>query len=263
MTRTQDFEDAAPRPFIHAGRTTLVYRSGREDGPDFVLLHGVGMGHAYWRGLAAELGASGTVYALDLPGFGDAPEPEEPLDMPGSGDLIAELIRGLGITRPVLIGHSMGTQLAVEAACRHPELFPELVLLAPTVNPAERTYLRQGLRLVQDMITPQLTTMYYGAIYYVKAGPRWYLKKLGTMMRHHVELRMPLIRAHTLVVRGERDRISPRGWAREVVRLIPDARLVEVPGHGHETMITGYPEVAAAIRTHLGLPDGDDLPGLH
>src|SRR5688500_1937786 len=99
-------------------RVTVIAESGILTGPSFILLHGIGMGRHYWGALTDTLGQHGRVYALDLPGFGDAPEPETPLDMRQSGDLIAELVTSLDNANPVLVGHSMGAQVAVEAAAR-------------------------------------------------------------------------------------------------------------------------------------------------
>ena len=91
------------------------------------------------------------MYALDLPGFGDAPEPREPLGMPESGELLAELLAAEGLDRPVLVGHSTGAQAVAETAARHPELVDRLVLIGPTVNPRERTLAKQTARFLQDV----------------------------------------------------------------------------------------------------------------
>lgn len=248
----ESLRDPADEPlrFERAGRTTLVYRSGISGGANFVLIHGIGMGRAYWSRLAHRLERAGTVYTLELPGFGDAPEPEEALSIPETGALVGELIRELGIGNPVLIGHSMGTQVAVETAAALGDEIPELVLLAPTITDSERSLGWQGLRLIQDMITPQPLVAAYGAYYYLKAGMVWYFKKLKTMLEHEPEAALPRITAHTLVLRGERDRVVPRRWAQSVAAKIPNARYTEVPGHGHETMVVGADAVALAILDH-------------
>ena len=40
-----------------------------------------------------------------------------------------------------------------------------------------------------------------------------------------------------LVLRGSDDLVAPRDWCEQVVRLLPDGTLAEIPEHGHETMI--------------------------
>ncbi|MGO2658189.1 alpha/beta fold hydrolase [Mycetocola reblochoni] len=236
------------REFHSHGRVLASHRSGRDDGPAFVLVHGIGMGHGYWSPLADELGTLGPVHSIDLPGFGDAPEPDEPLDMAGSGELLAEFIDVTGLRDVVLIGHSMGTEVATEAAVARPDLLDALVLIAPTVNDAERSIGMQTLRMLQDLWSPHPMVLWYGLVYYVKAGPRWYLKKLRTMMAHRVEERYPFVRTPTLVIRGQHDPVAPRDWVERVAAAIPGAVAAEVPGRGHETMITGHREVAAQIR---------------
>ncbi|SFN41333.1 alpha/beta fold hydrolase [Mycetocola miduiensis] len=231
-------------------RVTVVAESGIRTAQSFILLHGIGMGRRYWGALTDTLGQHGRVYALDLPGFGDAPEPESPLDMHELGDLIAELVERLHIANPVLVGHSMGAQVAVEAAARHPELFDRVVLISPTVNPEERVARIQALRLVQDLWGTQLRVIGYGLVYYLKAGPRWYFKTLRMMMDHRVEETMPQVTADTLVVRGTEDFLCTKEWVDRIVATIPSARLVQVPGTGHEVMMTNGKTVGGLIADH-------------
>lgn len=228
----------------------MIAESGLHTGPSFILLHGIGMGRRYWGTLTDTLGAHGRVFALDLPGFGDAPEPETPLTMAQSGDLIAELVERMRLERVVLVGHSMGSQVAAEAAARHPDLFESLVLISPTVNPDERRVSTQARRLAQDLWGAQRRVLGFGVVYYLKAGPRWYTKTLRMMMRHEVEKIMPQIRANTLIVRGSDDRLCPRSWVDRIVAAIPRSRYVEVPGTGHEVMMTNGKTVGALIARH-------------
>ncbi|MCS5732282.1 alpha/beta fold hydrolase [Herbiconiux daphne] len=244
----------AARAFTRDGRTMLITERGSVDGPTgrtFLLLHGIGMGHRYFRELADDLARSGRVLAVDLPGFGDAPEPSEPLDMTASGDFIADFIEAEGIERPVLVGHSMGSQVAVEALARHPQLFDRAVLIAPTVNATERTLWQQAARLAQDLAIEHPRVIGIGLVHYLKTGPRWYLKKLRTMLAHRVEESLPHIRASVLVVRGEVDYVCPRAWVQVVARTIPEARLVEIAGRGHETMVTDASVVSRHIVEHV------------
>lgn len=241
---------ASTRVFRSGGRVTRITRSGRDDGPGYVLVHGIGMAHEYWSDVAAELGRSGTVYALDLPGFGDAPQLDEPLTMRGAGDLLADLVRAEGIADPVLVGHSAGAQAVAEAAAWHPELFERIVLIAPTVNPRERSAGKQALRLLQDLSLTHPKVLGLGVVSYAKAGVSWYLESLPPVIEHRVELTLPNVAARTLVIRGERDRLVPREWAERVASLVGDGRYAEVPGRGHETMITAGARVANLIAAH-------------
>jgi pimeloyl-ACP methyl ester carboxylesterase len=248
------------REFRNGENVVIIHESGLRSGPDYVLVHGLGMAHEYWDSLADALEPTGTVYALDLPGFGDAPEPREPLRIPESGELLARLLVAEGIDRPVLIGHSTGAQVVAETAARHPELVDRLVLIAPTVNPRERTLGMQMMRFLQDIALVNPKVLGVGIVSYVKAGPRWYVANLRPMLEHRIESILPEIATPTLVVRGEHDRIVPRYWAEQVAGLAPNGRYAEVPGRGHEIMTRADGMVAELIaRFAQGLPAGRPL----
>jgi pimeloyl-ACP methyl ester carboxylesterase len=248
------------REFRRGDGVTVITESGTGAGPCYVLVHGIGMGHRYFSGLADALARDGRVLALDLPGFGEAPEPDEPLSMGASGEYLAALLEAEDLHDVVLVGHSMGTQIVAEAAVRHPERVAGMVLIAPTVNPRERSRGMQALRLLQDESITKPKVMGLAVFTYLQAGPRWYFAKLGQMLDHHLEDTLPDVRQPTLVIRGEDDRISPRAWAQEVARLVPHARYVEVPGRGHETMVTAGEQVALLVAAHAhGDRVGDEV----
>ncbi len=232
------------------GRVMMCTRNGVRNGLAFVLVHGIGMGHRVFRDLADELGRTGTVYAVDLPGFGDSPEPPYALDMSASGDFLAGFVETLPEPDVVLVGHSMGTQVVVEALVRHPELADRAVLIAPTVNAAERTAAWQAWRMVQDLAIESPKVLVLGLVQYAKAGPRWFIAKLRQMLDHRVEDVLPRLRADTLVLRGEDDYVCPRDWVQRVADLIPRAVFREVKGRGHEAMIRSPEPVASMIVEH-------------
>src|SRR5690606_3332191 len=121
--------------FRHHGRVMLVHRPphDRPTGPQFVLVHGIGVSARYYTRLARALAPSGGVHVLDLPGFGSAPRPEEPLTIEDHAEVVNAYVRSAGLGTPVLVGHSMGTQVVVEAALRAPELHACIVAIGGVV----------------------------------------------------------------------------------------------------------------------------------
>lgn len=99
---------------IAVGGVTLAY-DVRGDGPPMVLLHGLGERASGWDPVRPALAADHTTYAVDLRGHGDS-------DWPGvySHDVIEADVTGLldrlGLTRVVLVGHSMGGSVALRIA---------------------------------------------------------------------------------------------------------------------------------------------------
>jgi pimeloyl-ACP methyl ester carboxylesterase len=88
------------------------------------------------------------VVALDLKGHG-ASDPAPPYDIASFADDVAWLARGLRLDRPVVVGHSMGGMIAVEAAAAYPEVFVAAVALdAPlVVDPLLETGIDMQLEL--------------------------------------------------------------------------------------------------------------------
>ena len=242
--------------FAHAG-ATLVAETWRgspppgQDGaglPVYVLIHGIGMGRTIFADLVEHLrDAADRVIAIDLPGYGEAPEPARVLTIERTADLIAAYLRSEGISGATVVGHSMGTQVAVEVEARHPLSVRRLVLVGPTVNPRERTVAHQVLRLAQDLAVESPRVIFIGAREYLRAGPHL-RAKFRAMLVHRPEETYTRVHAPTLVVRGENDLVCSPGWCRFVVDALPRGQAAEVLGHGHETMIRDAAPAAAVIR---------------
>ena len=242
--------------FAHAGATLVAETwrglptAGQDDphAPVYVLIHGIGMGRTIFADLIEHLRVGAArVIAVDLPGYGEAPEPPRVLTIERTADLIAAYLRSEGISGATLIGHSMGTQVAIEVEARHPRSAGRLVLIGPTVDPRERTARHQVLRLAQDIALESPRVILIGAREYLRAGPRL-RAKFRAMLVHRPEDTYPRVHAPTLVVRGENDRVCSPDWCRSVVEALPEGQVAEVIGHGHETMIRDAGPAAAAIR---------------
>ncbi|WP_214465380.1 alpha/beta fold hydrolase [Microbacterium flavescens] len=233
------------REFSFAGATLVVERRGAGD-PVYVLIHGIGMGRSVFADLVAHLDDRAEVIALDLPGYGEAPEPRRVLTMERTADLVAAYLRRHVDGPAVVIGHSMGAQIALEVAARHPSTVSTLVLVGPTVDPAARTAPRQLGRLLRDIAVESPKVIALGAREYVRAGPNTGTK-FRAMLVHRPEDVLAAVTAPTLVLRGENDLVAPRDWCERIVGAMPDARLAHVPGRGHETMIRDAAPAAALI----------------
>ncbi|MFD4960338.1 alpha/beta fold hydrolase [Microbacterium sp. NPDC058389] len=231
--------------FAHAGATLVVEREGHGR-PVYVLVHGIGMGRSVFADLVRHL-HDGEVVAVDLPGYGEAPEPARVLTMERTADLVAAYLRE-HVGRPaVLVGHSMGSQVVLEVAVRHPALVERFVMVGPTVDPSARTAPRQLGRLLRDIAVESPRVIGRGAREYVRAGPRL-RTKFRAMLAHRPEEVLARAHAPALVIRGEDDLVAPRAWCRRVAEELPDGRLAEIAGHGHETMIRDAAPAARLIR---------------
>jgi N-formylmaleamate deformylase len=106
------------------------YRTGRGDKRPLVLVHGFSDNGLCWARAAHDLEAEYDVIMPDMRGHGLSArvQPADEVDM--AADL-AGLIRGLGLTRPIVGGHSMGAMVSYEIGVRFPELASALILEDP------------------------------------------------------------------------------------------------------------------------------------
>ncbi|MGV8977604.1 MAG: alpha/beta fold hydrolase [Cellulomonas sp.] len=219
--------------------------------PTFVLVHGLGASSRYYRPLAMLLAAHGAVHALDLPGFGSAPDPARDLDIADHARAIGEYVRAHGLDRPVLVGHSMGAQIVAELLARDPDVTDSAVLLGPTVEPAAATVRRQALRLLRDQVheTPA-SVLLTAADTVVRCGAGYYRRQLHHLLDHDMEAAVVAVTADLLVVRGDRDTVAPRGWVHRLAHLAPRGTFLEIPGP-HVVMMSEPGRVAEAVMAHV------------
>ena len=223
----------------------------RRPRPPVVLVHGLGVSSRYFIRLARVLAGEVPVLAVDLPGFGRSDRPQRALDVAELADALADWVAAARIPRPALVGNSMGCQIAVDLAARRPELLGRLILIGPTMDPYARTALRQATRLLLDSARAPPSLLAILALDYAIFGPVRFARTAGFALADPIEEKLPHVRAPTLVVRGERDRIVPQRWAQEAADLLPRGRLEVVPGEPHACHYSAPTRVARLVRSFL------------
>lgn len=218
-----------------------------EGGPVYVLLHGIGMSHRYFRRLQIVLSGHGDTHSIDLPGFGATPRPERQLSISDYADVIAATLQKMGAGRVVVVGHSMGSQFATELAVRHPGMVSHVVLLGPVVDSARRTVRQQTLALGLDSLRESPVGNAIVFTDYVRAGMRWYLTELPVMMSYDLEGSLALVAQPVLVLRGSKDPVASRSWCGKLAATAPDGRYLEIPGKPHIVQHGAAESTAAGI----------------
>lgn len=244
-----------PRVVTTGGLTSHVHSLAGPAGSSkavFVLLHGIGMSHRYYRRLQVLLARSGDTHAIDLPGFGRTPKPIRRLSVADYAQHIHATLQKMGVTRAVVIGHSMGTQFATELALQDPDMVSHLVLLGPVVDPARRTVFQQSLSLGLDSLLESPLGNATVFTDYARSGLRWYLTELPVMMAYDLQARVALVAQPVVVIRGSRDPVAPQLWCEKLAATAPDGSFLEVPGQPHIVQHGGAPRTAEAILTLHG-----------
>lgn len=224
--------------------------------PPAILVHGLGVSGSYFVPAAERLARDFAVYVPDLPGHGLSATPETPPDIAGLARALIAWMDCAGIASAALVGHSMGCQVAVEAALRHPGRIDRLVLIAPVVDPAARSTVRQLRHLIRSSVFERLSLIPQVIEDYLRIGSRIF-PELRSMLAYPIEAKLPDLRVPVMLIRGERDAIAPQAWVDEAARLLRAAPAHVIPRWSHAVHYSAAAEVAQAMRPFLA----DEAPG--
>lgn len=124
--------------FVDVAGARLHY-TDQGAGPAVVLVHGLG---GQWRNFASELvdrlALTHRVIVVDRPGSGYSTVSGLYPGLSAQAEIIARFMDKLGVSRPLLVGHSLGGALALALALNHPNLLTGLALIAPLTHHQER-----------------------------------------------------------------------------------------------------------------------------
>jgi pimeloyl-ACP methyl ester carboxylesterase len=225
--------------------------------PTMLLVHGAGMDHSVWPLQARHFAYRGwNALALDLPGHGRS-EGALLTSIEAMADWLAAAIKGLGLERATLVGHSMGALVVLACAARKPKRISKIALLggapAMPVHPA----LLEAAGRTEPLAPRMICDWGFGP-----AGHFGGHRSPGSWMQGHALTllgRSAGPRLHTdlaacdayrggldaaakvacpaLVVVGELDRMTPARQGEKLAGALRDSRLVRLPGCGHMMII--------------------------
>jgi pimeloyl-ACP methyl ester carboxylesterase len=122
------------------------------EGPDMLLLHGLGGAKSSFFDTAAALSRRYRVHAIDLPGFGGSSKPSTaPYGAPYAARAVIGAMNALGIERAHIVGNSMGGRVALEVGLERPDRVAGLALLCPAV-----AFIRRDWHWLVRLLRPEL-----------------------------------------------------------------------------------------------------------
>jgi pimeloyl-ACP methyl ester carboxylesterase len=248
------------------------------EGPDVLLLHGLGGAKSSFFDTAAALSRRYRVHALDLPGFGASSKPTTaPYTARWFAETVLAAMDELGIERAHVVGNSMGGRIAIEVGLRYPERVTSLGLLCPAVAFVKRTYhpvvrlMRPELGLLPhrfarekvaehfwnlfadpDGIDPSMADVVVDEFQRIYASPGGRIAFLSAARNIYLEApygrdgfygRLSQLEPPALFVWGSHDRVIPPAFGRHVARWLPSAEQVVLERCGH------VPQVERAEQT--------------
>lgn len=260
MPRPEELDEFDEIELKINGLDVHVFESDVVTGPAFVLVHGFGVSSRYFGPLAKELSQYGRVLVLDLPGFGATEDPEESPRIGGFAHVVNATIRNLKVADPILVGHSMGTQVVVEALVRAPGLAAGAVLAAPVVNAMERRTPLLMWRYIQSVVKEPPSSIVDSLRGVFRSGPEWLWRNFFPMLNYRIEEGITRVQAPLVIVGGRRDRVAPADWCQRLAALRDDSRAVIVEGAAHQMIHTHAVEVARLAVELAGAPLATDEP---
>ena len=157
------YADVPPHHVQVDGRHLAYHRAG--EGHAVVLIHGNFASKRWFSDLLADPPDGATLYALDLPNFGDSDPLGEPITIAAYAEAVRGFVAALDLERPILVGHSLGGAVAMAAAAADPTAWAALALVdgsAPDglVTPEEHYPLLQAFfgnaPLLERALAPML-----------------------------------------------------------------------------------------------------------
>lgn len=143
----------APQRRVRMG--TLTVSTAGEHGAPILLLHGLVGSGRYWGAEYDRLAGYGRLVVPDLLGFGASPRPPSGYGLEAHLDALAACLEEIGATgRAVVVGHSLGTVIALAFAARHPAQTAAVVGFAPPLyrNPDSAACHVAGLGLMARLL---------------------------------------------------------------------------------------------------------------
>jgi 3-oxoadipate enol-lactonase len=234
--------------FVEVG-TTRLYREawGAAGAPLLLCLHGLGGSTAFFGALGARLSGQCRTVAVDLPGSGLSPRLDAGLSIGFSFDAVADLLVSLAsrerVSAPAvsLLGHSMGTILALEMIRRSRDLAIALIVVGGLPEPltAARRRLQDRIAAIRqhgiaavstDVVAanfarrsqaerPELTACF--AKLFAGQDPGAYADTASALAAWTAREPPPLERVSCLAVTGDEDRYAPPDAVRDFAQLLP------------------------------------------
>lgn len=239
-------------------------------GPEtLIFIHGLGSYLPAWDKNVAELRQHYRCIAIDLPGYGKSDKTGVTAGMAAYADDVLALMNALKLKQAVLVGHSMGGQIAITVALKAPQRVKKLVLAAPA---GFETFTDQQKQLFKMTVTPESVlkttpeqvaanfkvnfhqmppdaqymiedrlkmaeSAQFGAYSAAVAG------SVAAMVDEPVYEWLPQVQVPTLILFGEQDALIPNRYlnpslttkavAESGQRRIPGSQLVMLPEAGH------------------------------
>ena len=233
-----------------------------------LFLHGAGMDHTAWGQHDRWFAHHGyNVLTPDLPGHGRSAGALLP-SIGEMADWTSALLDAAGAKSAKLIGHSMGSLIALETAARHPDKVSALVLVATSSAMAVGPDLLKAAEANDHAAIDMVSIWGLGHAaglgcslapgLWMHGGAQRLLERCkdGVLFNdlaacnayRNAPAAAATVKVPATLVLGERDMMTPAKAGKALAAAIPHARTIVVPGAGHMIMAERPDESLAALK---------------
>lgn len=249
------------------GGKARVVEAGRDQHPLIVLVHGLNDSADVWRTFIPSLSQHFHVISFDLPGFGHSSKANKLYSPDNYVKFIRFVVSRFRHQQMILVGHSMGANIALRYASIYPQQVERLVLVdaagilhrltytqflthygiqaLPKLYPEQESDLKLLAKSLFGVLTDYAPLMELGE-YYVLSEPLFRQNLLGgyppaiaahAMLLTDYSSVMADFRVPTLILWGEQDQITPLRIGKVLAANLHNAGLVVFANAGHNPML--------------------------
>jgi pimeloyl-ACP methyl ester carboxylesterase len=256
--------------FLVQQQPAYVYTAGRDfdvDKPTVILIHGAANDHRVWQEIADGLAHEAiNCLAIDLPGHGKS-FADAKTRVEDYADWIINLLDNGAIKQAVLVGHSMGSLIAIDCARRYPGRVAKLILVGTA---APMPVAEKILNMARDEVEAAYDLLVRSSFFGKKnADGTW--PPVTTVMQSYRRIladsrvgalandmqacnqyaidhaALQSIATPTLVIIGAEDRMTSANAGEAITQSLPNASSVVIVNAGHMMMAESPRDVLAAI----------------
>jgi pimeloyl-ACP methyl ester carboxylesterase len=227
------------------------------DRKTLVFIHGSGGSHADWILQYTQLKNTFNIVAVDLPGHGQSDGSGEQ-DVAAYAGWVKKLLEGLGIAKPILVGHSLGAAICLSFAIQHGDEAAAVVPVGGGVRMPVNPAILEGLK--QDPAAIIALTAKFSvakanrerlsgliAENLSRANPEIMHGDFIACDRLDITEAVAQIAVPALVVCGAEDKMTPPALSEYLGKHIPGAKLALIAGAGHCVMLENPEAFNAAL----------------
>ncbi|MFQ5977772.1 MAG: alpha/beta fold hydrolase [Candidatus Heimdallarchaeota archaeon] len=241
---------------IKANGQSLYYEIHGEGSP-LILIMGIGYDATLWSlHQIPAFSKDFQVIVFDNRDVGRSSHANGSYTIADMADDVVTLLDGLKIDRASVLGISMGGMIAQEFALRHPDRLDKLVLTGTSADNSQakfdpisvwnfvKSHDKDGLMFAAQQFLWLFSDAFVRNAEAVDQTPQMlasnpnpqsseaYERQMDAYVKHDTLSRLGEVKAPTLVVCGERDRLTPPWVCRRVADAIPGARYHQIDGPG-------------------------------